>query len=213
MLSLLRLTDGTPGARRAMASLADNPSRPAGSTGIRLEPAAESLRDNPWSGRFCSASYNHIMLRMNHLSRILPAGNVVLDMLATSKKRAFEQAGLLFENNHGLARSLVFDSLFARAPRSTALGQGRCRAARPRQGPGAGAGGVHPPGAAIAFDAPDGQPVSMLLCLLVPETATQQHLDILAELAQLMSNKALREALGTETDPAVVHKMLTTGQL
>ena len=37
----------------------------------------------------------------------------------------------------------------------------------------------------------------MLLCLLVPETATQQHLDILAELAQLMSNKALREALGT----------------
>lgn len=65
----------------------------------------------------------------------------------------------------------------------------------------------------ITFDTPDGQPVSMLLCLLVPETATQQHLDILAELAQLMSNKALREALATETDPAVVHKMLTTGQL
>ena len=62
---------------------------------------------------------------MNHLSRILPAGNVVLDMLATSKKRAFEQAGLLFENNHGLARSLVFDSLFARERLgSTALGRG-----------------------------------------------------------------------------------------
>ncbi len=53
----------------------------------------------------------------------------------------------------------------------------------------------------------------MLLCLLVPETATQQHLDILAELAQLMSNKALREALATETDPAIVHRMLTTGKL
>ena len=37
------------------------------------------------------------MTRMNHLSRILPAGNVVLDMLATSKKRAFEQAGLLLK--------------------------------------------------------------------------------------------------------------------
>ena len=62
---------------------------------------------------------------MNHLSRILPAGNVVLDMLATSKKRAFEQAGLLFENNNGLARALVFDSLFARERLgSTALGQG-----------------------------------------------------------------------------------------
>jgi len=27
-----------------------------------------------------------------------------------------------------------------------------------------------------------------------------------------MSNKALREALATETDPAEVHRMLTTGQ-
>lgn len=154
------------------------------------------------------------MTRMNHLSRILPAGNVVLDMLATSKKRAFEQAGLLFENHHGLARSVVFDSLFSRERLgSTALGQGVAvphgrvkgldqvlaafiRLAQP-----------------IPFDAPDGQPVSMLLCLLVPEAATQQHLDILAELAQLMSNKPLREALASETDPAAVHRMLTTGQL
>ncbi|MEJ2919704.1 PTS sugar transporter subunit IIA, partial [Bordetella avium] len=65
----------------------------------------------------------------------------------------------------------------------------------------------------IPFDAPDGQPVSVLLCLLVPEAATQQHLDILAELAQLMSNKPLREALATEPDPATVYRMLTTGQL
>lgn len=151
---------------------------------------------------------------MNHLSRILPAGNVVLDMLATSKKRAFEQAGLLFENHHGLARSVVFDSLFARERLgSTALGQG---VAVPH-------GRVKGLEQAIAafirlaqpvnFDAPDGQPVTMLLCLLVPENATQQHLDILAELAQLMSNKALREALTTETDPAAVYRMLTTGQL
>ncbi|MBJ7262388.1 MAG: PTS sugar transporter subunit IIA, partial [Burkholderiaceae bacterium] len=65
----------------------------------------------------------------------------------------------------------------------------------------------------VAFDAPDSQPVTLLLFLLVPETATQQHLDILAELAQLMSNKALRQALGTETDPVAVHRMLTTGEL
>ena len=154
------------------------------------------------------------MTRINHLSRILPAGNVVLDMLATSKKRAFEQAGLLFENHHGLARSVVFDSLFARERLgSTALGQGVAvphgrvksleqaiaafiRLARP-----------------VNFDAPDGQPVIMLLCLLVPKNATQQHLDILAELAQFMSNKALSEALITETDPAAVYRMLTTGQL
>ncbi|HYG45448.1 MAG TPA: PTS sugar transporter subunit IIA [Bordetella sp.] len=150
---------------------------------------------------------------MNHLSRILPAGNVVLDMQATSKKRAFEQAGLLFENYHGLARTIVFDSLFARERLgSTALGQGVAV-------PHGRVKGLEEPLAAfirlaqpVPFDAPDGQPVTMLMCLLVPETATQQHLDILAELAELMSNKALREALGTETDPAEVHRMLTTGQ-
>jgi len=153
------------------------------------------------------------MTRMNHLSRILPAGNVVLDMAVTSKKRAFEQAGLLFENHHGLARTIVFDSLFARERLgSTALGQGVAV-------PHGRVKGLETPLAAfirlaqpVPFDAPDGEPVTMLMCLLVPETATQQHLDILAELAQLMSNKALREALATETDPAEVHRMLTTGQ-
>ncbi|MVW71973.1 MULTISPECIES: PTS sugar transporter subunit IIA [unclassified Bordetella] len=150
---------------------------------------------------------------MNHLSRILPAGNIVLDLAVTSKKRAFEQAGLLFENHHGLARTVVFDSLFSRERLgSTALGQGVAV-------PHGRVKGLESPMAAflrlsqpIAFDAPDGEPVSMLMCLLVPEAATQQHLDILAELAHLMSNKALREALATEKDPNEVHRMLTTGQ-
>lgn len=153
------------------------------------------------------------MIRMNHLSRILPAGNIVLDLAVTSKKRAFEQAGLLFENHHGLARTVVFDSLFARERLgSTALGQGVAV-------PHGRVKGLDTPMAAflrlaqpIAFDAPDGEPVSMLMCLLVPEAATQQHLDILAELAHLMSNKALREALAIEKDPNEVHRMLTTGQ-
>ncbi len=151
---------------------------------------------------------------MNHLSRILPASNVLLDLLATSKKRAFEQAGLLFENHQGLSRATVFDSLFARERLgSTALGQGVAV-------PHGRVKGLDKPIAAfvrlaqpVAFDAPDSQPVTLLLFLLVPETATQQHLDILAELAQLMSNKALRQALGTETDPVAVHRMLTTGEL
>jgi nitrogen PTS system EIIA component len=151
---------------------------------------------------------------MNHLSRILPAGNVVLDLLATSKKRAFEQAGLLFENNNGLARSTVFDSLFARERLgSTGLGQGVAvphgRVKNLDQAVAAFIRLAQP----VAFDSPDGQPVTLLLVLLVPEAATQQHLDILAELAHLMSNKPLREALHTETDPAAVHRMLTTGKL
>ena len=51
---------------------------------------------------------------MNRLAAILPAGNVLVDVDATSKKRAFEQAGLLFENQHAIARATVTDNLFAR---------------------------------------------------------------------------------------------------
>ena len=147
---------------------------------------------------------------MNQISRLLPVSNVVLDLQASSKKRAFEQVGLMFENNQAIARSTVFDSLFARERLgSTGLGQGVAiphgrikglkeaivafvRLAEP-----------------IAFDAPDGRPVSMLVVLLVPEQATQQHLDILSELAQMLSDRGFRESLLTASDPSVAHTLLS----
>ena len=62
---------------------------------------------------------------MSLVAKILPASHVSVDLQASSKKRLFEQAGLLFENLDGLARSVVFDSLFARERLgSTGLGQG-----------------------------------------------------------------------------------------
>jgi PTS system nitrogen regulatory IIA component len=62
----------------------------------------------------------------------------------------------------------------------------------------------------IQFDAPDGQPVSLMIFLLVPEQASQQHLDILSELTQMLSDKPFRESLLTATDPHAVHVALTT---
>ncbi|UHL62866.1 PTS sugar transporter subunit IIA [Paralcaligenes sp. KSB-10] len=148
---------------------------------------------------------------MNLLSRILPPQNVVLDLAVTSKKRAFEQAGLLFENHHGIARTSVFHSLIARERLgSTALGHhiavphGRIK-------------GLKEPCAAfirlaspVRFDASDGRLANLLFFLLVPETATQLHLDLLAEIAKLVSSPALRQSLATETDVSVIHTLLTT---
>jgi PTS system nitrogen regulatory IIA component len=155
------------------------------------------------------------MVAMNLMSRILPPQNVVLDLEATSKKRAFEQAALLFENNQGIARTVVFQSLMGRERLgSTALGNlmavphGRIK-------------GLKEPAAAffrlaepVRFDPTDGRQASMLFFLLVPEAATQTHLDLLAEIAKMASNATLRQALQTETDPAAVHHLLTTaGQI
>jgi nitrogen PTS system EIIA component len=61
----------------------------------------------------------------------------------------------------------------------------------------------------IPFDAPDDQPVSLLIFLLVPEAATQRHLEILSEIAEMLSDSALRERLQSEADPQVVHKLIS----
>ena len=54
----------------------------------------------------------------------------------------------------------------------------------------------------IPFDAPDGKPVAQVFVLLVPEQATEQHLQLLSELAQMFSEARFRESLGAPTDAA-----------
>lgn len=150
---------------------------------------------------------------MNRLAKILPPENVVLDLSVTSKKRVFEQAGLIFENSNGVGSGIVAENLFARERLgSTGLGEG---VAIPH---GRIKGLKHSLAAfvrlaePIPFEAPDGQPVSLLIFLLVPEQATQQHLEILSEIAQLLSDREVRERLSNETDPLRLHQLLTQWQ-
>ena len=145
---------------------------------------------------------------MNHLSRLLPASNVLLDFAASSKKRAFEQAGLIFENHQGIARSLVFDSLFARERLgSTGLGQGIAIPHGRIKGLKDAAGAFLRLATPVQFDAPDGRPVNLLFVLLVPEQANETHLQLLSELAQMFSDRAFREALLSAPDAAHIHEM------
>ena len=147
---------------------------------------------------------------MNHLSRLLPASNVLLDFAASSKKRAFEQAGLLFENNQGVARAKVFDSLFARERLgSTGLGQGVAIPHGRIKGLKEAVAAFVRVAEPIPFDAPDGQPVSVMIFLLVPEQASQAHLDLLSELAQMLSDKAFRQSLLEAPSPEAIHAALT----
>lgn len=147
---------------------------------------------------------------MNRLSAILPEANVDVDVDASSKKRIFEHAGLLFENQHQIARGIVTDNLFARERLgSTGLGHG---VAIPHgrikglKNPLAAVLRVQQP---IPFDAPDDEPVSVLIFLLVPEAATQRHLEILSEIAEMLSDRELRERLKSEATAAGVHKLIS----
>jgi PTS system nitrogen regulatory IIA component len=60
----------------------------------------------------------------------------------------------------------------------------------------------------IPFDAPDDESVGLLIFLLVPEAATQRHLEILSEIAEMLSDRELRERLKTEGDAAKVHELI-----
>jgi PTS system nitrogen regulatory IIA component len=143
---------------------------------------------------------------MTHLGQILPLKNVVLDLEVSSKKRAFEQAGLIFENNFGIARSTVSDNLFARERlgstglgHSVAVPHGRIK-------------GLKAPLAAfmrlaepIPFESPDGQPVKLLIFLLIPDHVTQQHLEILSEIAEMFSSEDFRKGVASDPDAASAH--------
>jgi nitrogen PTS system EIIA component len=150
---------------------------------------------------------------MTNLAKILSLQNVVLDMEVSSKKRAFEQAGLIFENNCGIARSVVSDNLFARERLgSTGLGHGVAV-------PHGRIKGLKSPLAAfvrllepIPFESPDSQPVKLLIFLLIPDQVTQQHLEILSEIAEMFSDENFRTALATDPDAASVHARIIAWQ-
>ena len=150
---------------------------------------------------------------MNRISQLLPLTNVMIGLEASSKKRVFEQAGLLFENNQGIARVKVFDSLFARERLgSTGLGEGIAIPHGRIKGLKEAVAALVRLSEPVAFDAPDGKSVSLLVFLLVPEQATQQHLEILSELAEMLSDRAMRDTLLTEAYPKVIHQALEAGQ-
>jgi PTS system nitrogen regulatory IIA component len=146
---------------------------------------------------------------MSLVAKLLSPSHVLVDLQASSKKRVFEQAGLLFENQHGIARSLVFDSLLARERLgSTGLGQGVAIPHGRIKGLKDALGAFLRLSQPVPFDAPDGNPVSLVFVLLVPEQATEKHLQILSELAQMFSDKTLREAMTGAPDAAALHELI-----
>jgi PTS system nitrogen regulatory IIA component len=150
---------------------------------------------------------------MNLISKLLSSSNVILDLDVSSKKRVFEQVGLLFENHHHIARSQVFDSLFAREKLgSTGLGQGIAIPHGRIKGLKEALGAIVRMKQPIPFDAPDGQPVNLIFVLLVPDRATDLHLQILSELAQMFSDKPFREQLLAGTTPEAVHQLISNWQ-
>jgi PTS system nitrogen regulatory IIA component len=146
---------------------------------------------------------------MNALTNLFTPDCIALDISANNRASAFAAAGELFAKQSGIDAGSVVEFLNAREDLgSTALGAGVAI-------PHGRVKGLKQPSAAlmrlqnpIEFSAPDSEPVSILIFLLVPEKATQQHLEILSSIAQMLSDTDTRQTLLTATDPIKVCELL-----
>ncbi len=146
---------------------------------------------------------------MSVLTDLFTIDGIDLNGLAKSKAEAFEIASRLFSKKLDIPTETVLGFLDAReALGSTGLGAGVAI-------PHGRIKGLKQPLAAffrlskpIEFNAPDRQAVSLMIFLLVPEKATQEHLEILSAIAQLLSDVYVREQLLTESDPQKVQQLI-----
>ncbi len=145
---------------------------------------------------------------MMHLENILTPARSRVNVPGGSKKRVLEFIATLFaEDQPGMDADLLFDSLIAREKLgSTGFGNGiaipHCRLAGCTQPMGA----ILHLDSPVDFDAIDGAPVDLLFVLLVPETATEQHLTLLRQIAALFDNDKLRERLRKAPDSQTLYQ-------
>lgn len=135
----------------------------------------------------------------------LQTEDVLLGLRSPTKLHLLMEIGRHVERVHGLPAESVASALLRRERAgTTALGEGAAIPhARVKD-----LDGIRVlyarPFTPLAFDAPDGLPVSDVLVLLVPGPAAQTHLDLLAQAATLFSNRAFRNALHRSDTPQQV---------
>ena len=150
---------------------------------------------------------------MNQIASLLQADRIVLDLDVGSKARLFDAVGALFERDAGLQGSAVSASLAAREKLgSTGLGQGIAIPHGRIRGLTKAIGGFVRLAHGIEFEAPDGKPVTQVFVLLVPEQATDQHLQLLSELAQMFSERTFRERLARAADTDTLEQVFADWQ-
>ncbi len=131
------------------------------------------------------------------VSDLLVPRCVIVSSDLSSRKRALEMLSeLVAAAREPLSQRLVFDQLCARERLgSTGLGHGVALPHARVPGLGEACGAFVRASEGIDFDAPDGARVDLIFGLVVPEEYTDEHIEILAMLARLLSAATLRESL------------------
>ena len=152
---------------------------------------------------------------MIQLQTILTPGRSLVNVPGGSKKRVLEYiAHLIATDQPQIDEDTLFESLVAREKLgSTGFGDGiaipHCRLI----GCTAPISAVLHLETAVDFDAIDGEPVDLLFVLLVPEEATDEHLELLRQIAGIFEQDDVRERLRNAPDSNALYQTVLNAQL
>jgi PTS system nitrogen regulatory IIA component len=144
------------------------------------------------------------------LSDVLAGDRVKVDVSVTSKKRGLEEIARLLATGTELSEAEIFQSLTGREKLgSTGLGRGVAiphgRLAGIEEAVGAFIRLRH----AVDYEAHDGQNIDLAFGLVVPQSATEAHLKLLAAIAEKFSDDAFCKQLRECRSDAEAYKLLT----
>ncbi len=143
-------------------------------------------------------------------SNLVKLDQIQLNIQASSKKKALQAISEILADNYPEFNDNTIFELFIERERlgSTGIGHG---VALPHgrlkdcQDP---IGIFMSLAEGVDFDAIDNQPVKLLFALLVPEDSTQEHLEILARLADFFRQEKNRQIIENATSPETVYNLL-----
>jgi PTS system nitrogen regulatory IIA component len=142
------------------------------------------------------------------ITDILSAERTQIDVPVSSKKKLLEYLGEVISTQlSGSTADDIFERLLGRERLgSTGIGEGiaipHCRLKECNQAFGV----LLRLENAIDFDSIDRQPVDLVFALLVPEEATEEHLQVLSMLARNFSEATFRDALRNAPDACQLYK-------
>ena len=146
-----------------------------------------------------------------HIAEILTSDRILCNVELSSKKAVLETlSGLIAGASSGLTGQAVFNSLLSRERLGgTGLGNGIALPhGRLKNGLSTIAAFIKLK-RGVDYDAVDHQPVDLIFALLVPEQSTEEHLQILAQLAEMFNKPEFLARLRKEESNEAIHSLLT----
>ena len=144
-----------------------------------------------------------------HLLDLLAPARVIAGAKVSSKKRLLEQLAQLLGDGNAERERALFDSLCQRERLgSTGLGHGVAIPHGRSPALSVATGAFIRLAEPVDFGASDGQPVDLLFALAVPEHFTQQHLVLLAQLAEMFADEGFRSRLRAAADGDALYRLV-----